>query len=194
MTWAVGERGYSQRRACKLVGLEPKTYRYAAKRSGDGDVRARLRGLAAERRRFGYRRLHILLAREGVWLNHKRLFRICREERLGVRKRGGRKRALGTRSPITLPDAANHRWSLDFVSDALSNGRRFRVLAVVDDFTRECLGLMADTSLSGLRVGRELDRIAELRGCYPAMIVSDNVLYREAAGRFSQQLSVASLH
>jgi putative transposase len=136
-------------------------------------VRARLRRLAAERRRFGYRRLHILLAREGVRLNHKRLFRIYREERLGVRRRGGRKRALGTRTPMALPQGPNQRWSLDFVSDALASGRRFRVLAVVDDFSRECLGLVVDTSLSGLRVGRELDRIAERRG-RPAMIVSDN--------------------
>ena len=150
------------------------SYRYASKRPDDGEVRAKLRGLAAERRRFGYRRLHILLARDGVELNHKRLFRIHREERLGVRKRGGRKRALGTRSPMALPEAANQRRSLDFVSDAMSSGRRFRVLAVVDDFTRECLGLVADTSLSGLRVGRELDRVVELRGCCPAMIVSDN--------------------
>lgn len=136
--------------------------------------------LAGERRRFGYRRLHILLAREGVRLNHKRLFRLYRDERLGVRKRGGRKRALGTRSPMALPEAANQRWSLACplrgraVSDALSNGRRFRVLAVVDDFTRECLGLVADTSLSGLRVGRELDGIIERRGCRPGTIVSDN--------------------
>jgi len=157
-----------------LIGLEPKTYRYASKRPGDGEIRARLRVLAGERRRFGYRRLHILLAREGVRLNHKRLFRLYRDERLGVRKRSGRKRALGTRSPMALPEAANQRWSLDFVSDALANGRRFRVLAVVDDFTRECLGLVADTSLSGLRVGRELDRIVEQRGCRPATIVSDN--------------------
>ena len=168
MTWAIERKNYSQRRACGLVGLEPKTYRYASKRPGDGEIRARLRVLAGERRRFGYRRLHILLAREGVRLNHKRLFRLYREERLGVRKRGGRKRALGTRSPMALPEAANQRWSLDFVSDALSNGRRFRVLAVVDDFTRECLGLVADTSLSGLRVGRELDRIVERRGCRPS--------------------------
>lgn len=130
--------------------------------------------LAAERRRFGYRRLHILLARDGVRLNHKRLFRLYREEKLGVRKRGGRKRALGTRSPMALPEAASQRWSLDFVSDALSSGRRFRVLAVVDDFTRECIGLVADTSLSGLRVGRELDGIIERRGSRPKVIVSDN--------------------
>ena len=174
VTWAISEKGYSQRRACKLVGIEPKTCRYTSRRPDDGAVRARLRALASERRRFGYRRLHILLARDGVKLNHKRLFRIYREERLGVRKRGGRKRALGTRSPMAPPEAANQRWSLDFVSDALSSGRRFRVLAVVDDFTRECLGLVADTSLSGLRVGRELDRIAAMRGCRPAMIVSDN--------------------
>ena len=167
------KKGYSQRRACKLVGIEPKTCRYVSRRLDDGAVRARLRTLASERRRFGYRRLHLLLARDGVTLNHKRLFRIYREERLGVRKRGGRKRALGTRSPMTLPDGANQRWSLDFVSDALSSGRRFRVLAVVDDFTRECLGLVVDTSLSGLRVGRELDRIVELRG-KPLTIVSDN--------------------
>ena len=167
------QKGYSQRRACGLVGMEPKTFRYASRRPDDAETRQRLRALAGERRRFGYRRLHVLLAREGIALNHKRLFRLYRQEKLGVRKRGGRKRALGTRSPIVLPKAPNQRWSLDFVSDAFDNGRRFRVLTVVDDFTRECLALVVDTSLSGLRVGRELDRIAELRG-RPAMIVSDN--------------------
>lgn len=173
MTWAIERKDYSQRRACRLVGIEPKTYRYSSRRPDDGAVRERLRALAAERRRFGYRRLHILLAREGVRLNHKRLFRLYREERLGVRKRGGRKRALGTRAPMALPQGSNQRWSLDFVSDALASGRRFRVLAVVDDFTRECLGLVVDTSLTGARVVRELDRIAERRG-YPLMVVSDN--------------------
>ena len=153
--------------------MEPMTFRYASRRRDDTAVRQRLRALAAERRRFGYRRLHILLGREGIMLNHKRLFRLYRQEKLGVRKRGGRKRALGTRSPMVLPEAPNRRWSLDFVSDALNSGRRFRVLAVVDDFTRECLALVVDTSLSGLRVGRELDRIIEIRDS-PAMIVSDN--------------------
>ena len=125
-------------------------------------------------------------------VNHKRLFRLYREERLGVRKRGGRKRALGTRASMALPQRANQRWSLDFVSDALSSGRRFRVLAVVDDFTGECLGLVVDTSLSGLRVGRELDRIAALRGCYPAMIVSDNgtELTSHAILRWQEERSV----
>ena len=106
-------------------------------------------------------------------LNHKRLSGFYREERLGVRKRGGRKRALGTRAPMALPQGPNQRWSLDFVSDALANGRRFRVLAVVDDFTRECLALVVDTSLSGMRVARELDTIVERRG-RPTLIVSDN--------------------
>lgn len=106
-------------------------------------------------------------------MNHKKLFRLYRKEGLSVRKRDGQKRAMGTRSPMMLPDGPNQRWSLDFVSGALNNGRRFRVLTVVDDYTRECLALVADTSLSGERLGREFDRIGEHRG-WPLMIVSDN--------------------
>ena len=173
MTWAIEEKSYSQSRACALIGLAPKTYRYQARREADGEIRKRLRELAGERRRFGYRRLHLLLCREGMTLNRKKLYRLYKEERLMVRKRGGRKRALGTRAPMALPQGINQRWSLDFVSDALSDCRRFRILAVIDDFNRECLGLVADISLSGVRVARELDRIAELRG-YPCLIVSDN--------------------
>jgi putative transposase len=174
VTWAIDEKGYSQRRACVLIGMEPKTYRYASKREGDNVMRERLRCLAAERRRFGYRRLHILLRREGIELNHKKLFRIYREERLTVRRRrGGRKRAIGTRAPMTLPQGGNQRWSLDFVSDVLADGRRFRVLVVIDDFTRECLKLVVDSSISGRRVARELDDIIAARS-KPLMIVSDN--------------------
>jgi putative transposase len=173
VTWAMQERCYSQRRACSLVGLHPKTYRYASRRGDDGAIRARLRELASQRRRFGYRRLGLLLGREGIKLNRKKLYRLYREERLTVRKRGGRKRALGTRAPMTIPQGRNLRWSLDFIADTLMHGRRFRILTVVDDFTRECLGLVVDTSLTGLRVIRELDRIAEGRS-YPAMVVSDN--------------------
>ncbi|EBA09126.1 transposase [Sagittula stellata E-37] len=106
-------------------------------------------------------------------MNLKKLRRLYREEKLQVRRRGGRKRALGTRRPMLLPDAPNIRWSLDFVSDALTDGRRFRVLAVVDDYSRECLALVADTSLSGHRVARELDAVIARRG-RPAMVVSDN--------------------
>ena len=133
----------------------------------------RLRELASVRRRFGYRRLHILLRREGIVMNHKKLRRLYREERLQVRRRSGRKRAVGTRAPMALPQGPNQRWSLDFLSDAFADGRRFRILAIVDDFTRECLALVADTSLPGLRVARELDAVIARRG-RPAMIVSDN--------------------
>jgi putative transposase len=147
--------------------------RYRSRRPDDGAARARLRELAGVRRRFGYRRLHILLDREGSHMNHKKLRRLYAEERLQVRRRGGRKRALGTRAPMAVPQGPNQRWSMDFVSDALTDGRRFRILVVVDDFTRECLCLVADTSLSGVRVGRELDTIFISRG-RPATCVSDN--------------------
>jgi putative transposase len=173
VSWAIEEKGYSQRHACDLVGIAPKTYRYASSRPDDAALRERLKTLANERRRFGYRRLHILLKRAGVAVNHKKLFRLYREERLTVRRRGGRKRALGTRAPMMLPQGRNQRWSLDFVSDTLSDGRRFRVLVVVDDFTRECLALVVDTSIGGHRVARELDALIAWRG-KPLMIVSDN--------------------
>jgi putative transposase len=109
-----------------------------------------------------------------VWpINWKKLYRLYKEERLTVRKRGGRKRSLGTRAPMAIPQGANQRWSLDFVSDTLTDGRRFRILCVIDDFSRECLATIVDNSISGERVARELDVIAERRG-YPCMMVSDN--------------------
>jgi len=163
----------SQRRACKVIGADRTSIRYRSRRPDDGAIRTRLRELAAQRRRFGYRRLHILLRREGMHMNHKKLRRLYAEERLRVRRRGGRKRALGTRSPMTIPQGPNRRWSLDFLSDALTDGRRLRILAVVDDYTRECLCLVADTSLSGRRVARELDTIIAERG-RPLLCVSDN--------------------
>ncbi len=123
-----------------------------------------MRAIANERRRFGYRRLAIMLRREGKTMNLKKVYRLYREERLTVRKRGGRKRALGTRAPMTLPQGVNQRWSLDFVSDALACGRRFRVLNVIDDWSRECLASVVDTSISGKRVVRELAAIVERRG------------------------------
>ena len=132
-----------------------------------------MKKIASERRRFGYRRIHIMLERQGIVMNMKKLRRLYREEKLQVRRRGGRKRALGTRRPMLVPDRINSRWSLDFVSDAFTDGRRFRVLAVVDDYSRECLALVADTSLSGIRVVRELDALMARRG-RPEIIVSDN--------------------
>jgi putative transposase len=163
----------SERRACRVIGADRASVRYEAMRPDDGPLRERLKALAQERRRFGYRRLHVLLRREGQSVNRKRVQRIYREERLMVRRRGGRKRAMGTRRPIETPLVANQRWSLDFVSDQMTDGRRFRILTVIDNCTRECLALVADTSLSGRRVARELDAIIAQRG-RPDMIVSDN--------------------
>jgi len=151
----------SERRACRVIGSDRASVRYEALRADDGELRERLKVLAQERRRFGYRRLHVLLQR------------LYREERLTVRRRGGRKRAIGTRRPIAVPLAPNQRWSLDFIHDQLTDGRRFRILAVVDDCTRECLGLVADTSISGRRVARELDDLVRQRR-RPSTIVSDN--------------------
>jgi putative transposase len=166
------EHGFSQRRACRLIEVDPKTVRRQPTADAP-EVRQRLRELAGERRRFGYRRLGILLAREGMGMNHKKLLRLYREEGLTLRRWRGRKRATGTRAPMAVPQGPNQRWSLDFVADALFWGRRFRVLAVVDDFTREALALVVDTSIGGARVVRELDALIARRG-RPATIVSDN--------------------
>src|SRR2546421_95087 len=141
----------SERRACSTLCTDRTSVRYRSRRPSDAAARGRLRELALVRRRFGYRRLHILLTREGIVMNHKKLRRLYREERLAVRRRGGRKRALGTRAPMALLQGPHQRWSLDFLSDAFADGRRFRILAIVDDFTRECLALVPDTSLSHVR-------------------------------------------
>src|SRR5215475_7383451 len=169
----VGHYEVSQRRACSVLAVDRSAIRYRSSRPNDAPIRARLRELAAVRRRFGYRRLLVLLRREGMGMNHKKLRRLYAEERLQVRRRGGRKRALGTRAPMALPQGPNQRWSLDFLSDAFTDGRRFRIFAVVDDFTRECLCLAADTSISGVRVARELDAMIARRG-KPLSVVSDN--------------------
>ena len=173
MTAARDAHGISERRACSIVGADRSVIRYRHRRVDDAVERMRLKALAAERRRFGYRRLKVLLDREGIHLNHNKLRRLYAEERLQVRRRGGRKRALGTRMPMTLPQGPNERWSLDFVSETLTDGRRFRILAVVDDFTRESLCLVPDTSLSGARVARELDAVIARRG-RPLLCGSDN--------------------
>ena len=188
---ALGCSGLSKRRACHLIGIARRVARYQPSRPDDTDLRQRLRELAAVRRRFGYRRLGYLLAREGLKPNHKKLLRLYREEGLKLRRRGGRKRALGTRAPMALPQGPNQRWSLDFVSDAFGCGRRFRILCVVDDFTRECLALVPDTSLSGARVARELDMIAAVRG-KPLAVVSDNGTELTSASilRWSQERQV----
>ena len=127
MKRVIDEHGYTERRACRLIGVDRTAFQYQRSRHSDEAVRIRLRELANERRRFGYRRLAIMLRREGLAMNLKKVYRLYKEERLTVRKRGGRKRALGTRAPMSIPQDANQRWSLDFVQDALNDGRRFRI-------------------------------------------------------------------
>jgi putative transposase len=168
-----GAHELSERRACSVIGCDRMTVRYQSRRPDDPRLRERLVALAKQRRRFGYRRLLIFLRREGFVVNHKRLFRIYREERLMVRKRGGRKRALGTRTPMPGAVLPSDRWSLDFVSDQFVSGRRFRILGIYDDCTRECLAVVADISLSGRRVARELDLLITARG-KPKSIISNN--------------------
>lgn len=168
----------SERRACSLIGADRSSVRYRHRRPDDTELREELREAAEKHRRFGYRRLHAVLRRDGHVLNRERTLRLYREEGLSVRRRRGRKRALGTRAPILIEARANARWSLDFVHDQFDCGRRFRVLNIVDDVTRECLAAIPDTSISGRRVARELAALIERRG-KPGMIVSDNVLCRE---------------
>ena len=129
----MADHGFSERRACRLIGVNRSAWQYEPLRGKDDAVRERMREIANERRRFGYRRLAVLLRREGKGMNLKKVYRLYREERLTVRKRGGRKRALGTRAPIAIPQEPNQRWSLDFVSDSLACGRRIRVLNVIDE-------------------------------------------------------------
>jgi putative transposase len=172
VTHVSGTYGVSQRRACHVLGVCRRTVRYQSLRNDDL-LRERLRALAAERRRFGYRRLAVFLRREGLRCNLKKIYRVYREEGLMVRRRKGRKRALGTRLPLPRADRINQIWSLDFMSDALSCGRRIRAFGVMDQCSREGLTLLLDTSIAGVRVVRELDRLVIERG-KPAYIVSDN--------------------
>jgi len=165
--------GLSERRACVIVRYTPSSQRYRSCRD-DTALQEKLLRLAAQRRRFGYRRLAIFVRREGDLSNIKRIRRVYRELKLEVRRRKGRKRATGTRMPLPRADRANQVWSLDFVSDALACGRRLRVLGVEDQYAREGLVLTIDTSLPGLRVVRELDRVCKARSSYPKCIVSDN--------------------
>jgi putative transposase len=164
--------------------------RYRSRRPDDAALRARLRELADQRRRFGYRRLHVLLRSEGWTLNRKKTQRLYGEEGLAVRRRRSRHRIAVARAPIPRPDGPNSRWSTDFVHDQLANGRRFRVLTIIDDVTKECLAAVPETSLSGkrvIRVDRKLNStevIDALTDLFilrspPEFMRSDNVLCRE---------------
>jgi len=163
----------SERRACRGIGMHRCSYRYQTHRRDWPELRQRLLELAAERKRFGYQRLHVLLRREGFPVNVKRIYRLYKEEGLSVRKRI-RKRLKGClRKDLQAPTRPGEQWAMDFTSDALADGRALRTLNVVGTFTRECLAIEVDTSLPGLRVARVLDRIIHERG-KPEVLVTDN--------------------
>lgn len=172
--WLRQTRETSLRRACRVVGLSTATWRYRP-RLNEANTRlvAQLHEHAAARSRFGYRRLHVLIARDGTTVNHKRLYRLYRAAGLQVRRRRRKRLTRGERVPLPTPTRRGERWSMDFTLDTLADGRAFRTLNIVDDYTRECVAIEVDRSLPGLRVTRVLDRLRGAIGL-PQSIVLDN--------------------
>src|SRR2546426_12470053 len=162
VSWLRIEYAASERRVCGLMTMAVSSYRYQATRS-DEPLRTRLVELAREKPRFGYRRLQVLLRREGERVNHKRVHRVYREAGLMLRRKK-RKHCVRVGQPLRAWTAANQEWALDFVHDAVDCGRAIRVLSVVDAYTRECLALEVDTSFASRRVTRVLDAIVAERG------------------------------
>ncbi len=163
----------SQRKACELTGLWRSSCRYAARRPLQEELRQKLRELAMERPRFGYRRLLFFIRKAGHRVNHKRLFRLYRTEGLGLPRKRPRKRLWMRQAPLMPAERPMQRWSMDFEMDFLGSGRRFRSFNIVDDCSRECPGLLVDTSIGGVRVTRFLDELAETHGL-PGTMVIDN--------------------
>ena len=163
----------SERRACGLAGLGRSSYRYRLRKCEESGLREQLKKLAAERRRYGYRRLTVLLNRTGEVVNHKRVYRLYREEGLSVRRRKRKRIGAVERQPLAIPTQTNQRGSMDFVADGLGDGWKFRSLNIVDDYSRECVAAEVDTSIPGGRVVRVLERLSELRGL-PQILVTDN--------------------
>jgi putative transposase len=162
----------SARRACRLVGLSRSRWQYRPIRhERDAPIRARLRDLASQRPRFGYQRLYLLLRREGVVVNHERIYRLYQEERLLVRPHRGPKHPAVPRVPLPAPTQANERWGMDFIHDACADGRRFRCLTMVDEYTRECPVIAVDTSLPAVRVIGVLEQLAGQRGLPKSLVV-----------------------
>jgi len=157
-------KGISERRACGLVGIERSVMRYTPAPDGNVELRARIVDLAAERRRFGYRRIHALVRREGIQVNHKRIYRLYRQAGLGVDQRKRKKRVYREGEPLVLPRSPNEVWSMDFVMDSFSNARRIKCLTIVDDFTKQSVDIVADRSITGQYVTRVLDRIGQFWG------------------------------
>jgi putative transposase len=173
VTVLMAERDFGVTRACGLVRISRSLYRYRSCRSDGGSVRARIEEIAAQKRRYGYRRIHVLLRREGWLINRKRTYRLYREAGLAVRRRKRKHIGPFERKPLPKPTVANRSWSMDFVSDGLADGRRLRCLNIVDDCTRECVAIEVDTSLTGTRVRAVLERLADTRGL-PRSITVDH--------------------
>lgn len=171
--WLVEEHGLSERKACMLVGIQRSTVRYRSKKTDESWLVDKIKTIAYEKKRFGYRRIHMMLKREKIVVNHKKVFRIYRACGLKVLKRGGRKKTLGVRGLAFRATRPNQTWSLDFMHDALADGRKIRLLNIIDEYTRECLQITVDTSLNSRKVGNELEKLIDLRG-KPEMIKSDN--------------------
>lgn len=180
VTEAVGRAGMSERHACWLVNAARSSQRYRRRRGEQRELRERLRTLAQERPRWGYRRLHVLLRREGVPINLKRTYRLYREERLMVRRRK-RRRLVVVRRPMEAPRGLNERWSMDYMSDSFVNDRRFRILNVVDDCSRENLASEVDTSLPAVRVIQVLEELLIERGLPKRIVVDNGTEFRSRA-------------
>lgn len=169
----ITEYRLSERRACQLVGANRSTVRYKGHRDSQETMKQEIKEIAMKYRRYGYRRVYLVLKRRGKKINHKTVYRLYREMGLKVLKRGGRKRAIGDRKIQRLLTRANQCWALDFVHDSLSNGRKLRLLTVIDVYTRESLKVEVDYSLNGQSVLRALEEIIDLKG-KPEVILSDN--------------------
>jgi putative transposase len=182
----------SERHACRLIGLARSTHRYRERRAGrDRELRQQLKELAAKRMRFGYRRLTAMLVSEGLAVNHKRVYRLYREEGLAMRIRQRRRIRWSGTAVRPAATRANERWSIDFLSDCVSTGRVIRMLTMVDDYTRECPTIEVDTSLGGLRVRRVLDRVAAERGLPEAIVLDNGPEFRgRALAAWSQERGV----
>jgi len=165
------ERGFGVARACGLVQISRSLFRYRSRRPECAKLRDRIGEIAAAKRRYGYRRVHVLLRREGWAVNRKLTYRLYREAGLAVRRRKRKRIGPFERKPLPKPLAANLSWSMDFVSDGLADGRRLRCLNIVDDCTRECLAIEVDTSITGTRVRSVLERLADTRGLPRAITV-----------------------
>lgn len=170
----VARYGVSHRRACQAMNFPRSTHNYRARRDPQDALRLRLRDLAASRVRYGYRRLHVLLRREGWEVNLKRVYRLYRQEQLALRRRRPRRRVSCRHRTDRPPvEAADQAWSMDFLSDALADGRKFRALTVIDLYTRECLAIRVEARFSSGQVAEVLDGLRYLRGA-PRSVRVDN--------------------